>query len=192
MVCLFPKSLPDLCRGDWLQTTPGKIAKSCKAKSPLNLLLFSGTSLQYCWLFASFILIYSIGKLKACGPHFSPIGIWNGQQLYLLWVHAQSSPLCLTLCYPMGCSLPGFCLTGFSRQEYWSGSPCPPPRDLAKLGGNCVFMSPLVGSLPLLFPCILGDWDGKAFACNAEDLGLIPGFGRSPGEGNGSLSTTLA
>ena len=27
--------------------------------------------------------------------------------------------------------------------------------------------------------------DGKEFACNAEGLGLIPGSGRSPGEGNG-------
>ena len=25
---------------------------------------------------------------------------------------------------------------------------------------------------------------GKEFACNAGDLGLIPGLGRSPGEGN--------
>ena len=26
---------------------------------------------------------------------------------------------------------------------------------------------------------------GKSSACNAGDLGLIPGLGRSPGEGNG-------
>ena len=26
--------------------------------------------------------------------------------------------------------------------------------------------------------------DGKESACNAEDLGLITGWGRSPGEGN--------
>ena len=26
--------------------------------------------------------------------------------------------------------------------------------------------------------------DGKASACNVGDLGLIPGSGRSPGEGN--------
>ena len=138
MVCLFLKSLPDLYRGDWLQTTPGKIPRSCKAKSPLNLLLFSGKSLQYCWLSTSFILIYSIGKLKAHGLHFSPIGIWNGQQLYLLWVNAQSFQLGLTLCDPMGCSLPGSSIIGFSRQEYWSGSSYPLPRDLPKLGGTCV------------------------------------------------------
>ena len=28
--------------------------------------------------------------------------------------------------------------------------------------------------------------DGKAFAYNAGDLGLIPGLGRAPGEGNGN------
>ena len=31
-----------------------------------------------------------------------------------------------------------------------------------------------------------GSSDSKASACNARDLGLIPGSGRSPGEGNGN------
>ena len=31
-----------------------------------------------------------------------------------------------------------------------------------------------------------GGSDGKASACNAGDLGLIPGLGRSPQEGNGN------
>ena len=31
-----------------------------------------------------------------------------------------------------------------------------------------------------------GGSDGKASACNTGDLGLIPGSGRSPGEGNGN------
>ena len=31
----------------------------------------------------------------------------------------------------------------------------------------------------------LGDSDGKESACSVEDLGLIPGLGRSLGEGNG-------
>ena len=47
----------------------------------------------------------------------------------------------------------------------------------------------------LLFTCYLsrpsllgfpGVSDGKESACNAGDLGLIPGLGRSPGEGNGN------
>ena len=32
----------------------------------------------------------------------------------------------------------------------------------------------------------LGGSDGKESTCNAGDLGSIPGFGRSPGEGNGN------
>ena len=36
-----------------------------------------------------------------------------------------------------------------------------------------------------------GGSDGKAFTCNAGDLGSIPGLRRSPGEGNGtSFSST--
>ena len=31
-----------------------------------------------------------------------------------------------------------------------------------------------------------GGSDSKECACNAGDLGLIPGLGRSPGEGNGN------
>ena len=31
-----------------------------------------------------------------------------------------------------------------------------------------------------------GGSDGKECACNAEDLGLIPGLGRSPGGGHGN------
>ena len=40
----------------------------------------------------------------------------------------------------------------------------------------------LVGN-PLCFP---GGSDGKETACNAGDLGLTPGLGRSPGGGNGN------
>ena len=32
---------------------------------------------------------------------------------------------------------------------------------------------------------IFGDSDAKESACSARGLGLIPGLGRSPGEGNG-------
>ena len=37
--------------------------------------------------------------------------------------------------------------------------------------------------ITLSFP---GGSDGKESACNARDLGLIPGLGRSPGEGHGN------
>ena len=42
---------------------------------------------------------------------------------------------------------------GFSRQEYWSGLPCPPPGDLPNPGIKPTFLTLLhwkVGSLPLM------------------------------------------
>ena len=46
----------------------------------------------------------------------------------------QSLQSCLTLCDPMDCSPPGSSVHGFSRQEYWSGLPFPPPGDLPHAG----------------------------------------------------------
>ena len=43
-------------------------------------------------------------------------------------MRAKSLESCLTLCDPMDCSPPGS--VGFSRQEYWSGLPCPSQGDL--------------------------------------------------------------
>ena len=37
-----------------------------------------------------------------------------------------------------------------------------------------------------------GGSDSKESTCNAEDLGLIPGLGRSPGEGKATHSCILA
>ena len=50
----------------------------------------------------------------------------------------------------------------------------------------CQFQSPSLSlvTITLGFP---GGSDGKESVCNAGDLGLIPGSGRSPGEGNGNL-----
>ena len=45
-------------------------------------------------------------------------------------MHAKSLQLCLTLCDPIDCSPPSCSVHGISRQEYWSGLPCPPPGDL--------------------------------------------------------------
>ena len=49
-------------------------------------------------------------------------------------VCAKLPQSCLTLCDPMDCSQPGSFDMGFSRQEYWSGLPCPPPGDLHNPG----------------------------------------------------------
>ena len=62
------------------------------------------------------------------------------------------------------------------------------------------FMKTIVNELLLLTVCLFynlrsvfenmdfpGGSAGKESACNAGDLGMIPGLGRSPGEGNGYL-----
>ena len=40
------------------------------------------------------------------------------------------------------------------------------------------------GGASVVFHCLPGGSEVKASACNVEDLGSIPGLGRSPGEGN--------
>ena len=52
---------------------------------------------------------------------------------------------------------------------------------LALLFNSCVIWGSCL--TPLFFP---GSSELKASACNEGDLGLIPGLGRSPGEGNGN------
>ena len=101
---------------------------------------------------------------------------------------------------------------GFSRQEYWSGLPCPLPGDLSDSGSNPCLLCLLhwqAGSLPLVPPgkpmvyiliqkhnkCVItynsncrrnrSQWlSGKETACIWGDLGSILGWGRSPGEAN--------
>ena len=53
---------------------------------------------------------------------------------HLLCVRARSLQSCLTLCDPMDYSLQAPLSMGFSRQEYWSGLPCPSPGDLSDPG----------------------------------------------------------
>ena len=60
---------------------------------------------------------------------------------------AKSLQSCLTLCNPMDGSPPGSPSLGFSRQEYWSGLPCPPPGDLPDPGIKTGCSEVLAGSL---------------------------------------------
>ena len=61
---------------------------------------------------------------------------------------AKSLQLCLILCNPMHSSPPGSSVMGFSRQECWSGLPCPPPGDLADSGiKNASLISPALAGM---------------------------------------------
>ena len=63
---------------------------------------------------------------------------WAGESVGLQSVQFSSvAQSCQTLCDPMDCSSPGTVTPlsmEFSRQEYWSGLPCPSPGDLPDLG----------------------------------------------------------
>ena len=63
-------------------------------------------------------------------------------------VCAKSLQLCPTFCEPMDYNPPGSSLSvAFSRQEYWSGLPCPSPGDLLNPGIKPVFLlSPALAS----------------------------------------------
>ena len=77
--------------------------------------------------------------------------------------------------------------------------PLPPADELwaqAICSYHCVY---LLHSSALFFCLFLqgyqdfpGNLDGKESTCNAGDPGLIPGWGRSPGEGNDNHSSTFA
>ena len=80
---------------------------------------------------------------------------------------------------------------GFSRQEYWSGLPFPSPGDLPNPGTELGSPALQIDALPSEPPGksrssnSTSGSEGKAPVCRAGDPGLIPGLGRSPGEGNG-------
>ena len=70
----------------------------------------------------------------------------------------------------------------FSRQEYWNGLPFPSPGDFTDWG-----VEPRSSTLqPFLYLDFPGGSEVNACACNAGDLGSVPGLGRSPGQGNGN------
>ena len=60
---------------------------------------------------------------------------------------------CLTLCNPMNCIACQTVLSmGFSRQEYWSGLPFPPPGDLPDPEMEPGSPAPQADSLPFETP----------------------------------------
>ena len=79
-----------------------------------------------------------IGSSLYCRYNFS-IGVWdyNIQNLYIGWLNnkillystaaAKSLQSCPTLGDPIDGSPPGSPSLGFSRQDHWSGLPCPSP-----------------------------------------------------------------
>ena len=70
--------------------------------------------------------------LLSCFSHVCPF--------VTLWAVAHQAPLSI----------------GFSRQEYWSGLPCPPPGDIPDLGIDPVSYVSCIGQWILYHQCHLG------------------------------------
>ena len=72
----------------------------------------------------------------------------------------------------MDCSPPGSSVMGFSRQDYWSGLPCPPPGDLPNPGIKPV--SPMSPTLADGFFTTSATWEGFQFSPSVVSDSLQP------------------
>ena len=97
----------------------------------INLLQFS--PVVYIFIISLlFVLLFAFHFYMCVSSRFSHV-----QLFAILWTVAYQAPLSM----------------GFSRQEYWSGLPCPPPRDIPNPGIKPTsLMSPALAgrSLPLV------------------------------------------
>ena len=132
----------------------------------------------------------------------------------MVFVHAQLYP---TLCNPWTVAVQAPLFMEFSRREYWNRLPFPTPGGLPSPGiASMCLLQWQADGLPWFTEAMLlngdkwkniaekrcnhkqnchnvfvenypGGSEVKASACNAGDMGSIPGLGRSPGVGNGNL-----
>ena len=82
-------------------------------------------------------------------------------ELHPFIVRAKSLQLCPTLCSPMDCSPQAPLSMGFSRQEYWSGLPCPLPGELPDSGIEPTF--PMSSALADGFFTTSATWEALPF-----------------------------
>ena len=109
-------------------------------KMELNINTLKTILLEYSWfavLCFNTFLIKGIGIITFIAQFFY---FWN----MCVLSHFSHVQLFVTL-WTIACQAPLF--MGFSRQEYWSGLPCPPPVDLSDWG-----MEPV----SLMFPALAG------------------------------------
>ena len=76
---------------------------------------FGSSWITYCWSLAWRILTITLLACVCMCCYFSHVQLFE-----TLWIVARQAPLSM----------------GFSRQEYWSGLPCPPPGHIPDQGSN--------------------------------------------------------
>ena len=116
----------------------------------------------------------SQGKNTGVGCHFLP-------QCMKVKSESKVAQSCPTLSDPMNCSPPGSSIHGIFQQESWSGVPLPSPGTMAT-GLHSYYKVYRLHSY-MGFPT---NSVSKESTCNAGDPGLVPGLGKSSGEGNGN------
>ena len=84
------------------------------------------------------LLKYCLSVMCVCANAFIRLLIKEKHQ-YNFWEFKKKwkvkvAQSCPALWDRMDCSSPGSSVHGFSRQEYWSGLPCPPAGDFSNLG----------------------------------------------------------
>ena len=87
-------------------------------------------------------------------------------------MHAKLLQSCLMLCDSMDYSQPES--TGFSRQEYWSGLPCPPPRDIPDPGIEPAF--PMSPALAGGFFTTSATWEAPLMFSSGQSLSRVQLF----------------
>ena len=100
---------------------------------------------------------------------------------YLCYAAAAAKSLqsCPTLCDPIDSSPSGSPSLGFSRQEHWSGLPCPPPEDLPNPGIK-------LWSPALQVDSLLSEPPGKPKNTGVGSLSFLQGNLPNPGIEPGS------
>ena len=140
-----------------------------------------------------YLILYSLQYLPILLSSDTPNQLLNWRGWDKLRVHAfilsHSSSVCI-LMIPWTVAFQVPLSMGFSRQEYWSGLPCPPPGDLPNpgieptsliplaLAGKFFTIEPQGKSTIYTYHCGSA---GKESVCNEGDLGSIPWLGRSHG-----------
>ena len=116
----------------------------------------------------------SPGKNTGVGCHFL-------LQCMKVKSESKAAQSCPTRSDPMDCSLPGSSVHGIfqARVLKWGAMAFFEIQKYAALNKIKFISHPVRRG----FPCGSA---GKESACNVGDLGLIPGLGKSPGEGNGN------
>ena len=101
------------------------------------------------WVYATKLKPWFLDEKKCVLSRFR--GIWL---FVILWTTAQQAPLSM----------------GFSRQEYWSGWPCPPPGDLLEPGIKPVSLtsSALAGGFLPLEPPVFYLFAPRSFRAHCD------------------------